>query len=94
MVNAVPKTGEALNFFAWLRDHPLQAAILAILPPDDAELLRIAAGALDDFLFWPVHGEELRHRILRLLGPVSQTVDDVQRSLVGQVGLDKIIGCP
>jgi DNA-binding NtrC family response regulator len=92
IVNAVPRTSEALDFFGWLQTHPLHTATFAILPPEETEFVRVAARAVDDFLFWPVRGEELRHRILRLLGPRSQEMEEIQRALVDQVGLENIVG--
>lgn len=92
LVNAVPRTGEALSLFSWLQQHSLNAAIFAILPADDPEFAQLAAAVVDDFLFWPVRGEELRHRILRLLGPRSRSPEEVLRGIARQAGLEKIVG--
>jgi len=92
VVNGVPRTEEGMRLFAWLHDHPLPVPTFAVLPPDDAEFVKTAARAVDDFLFWPVHQEELRHRILRLLGPRSETPEEVRRALVDQVGIEKFVG--
>ena len=92
LMNAVPRTGEALSLFSWLHEHSLNAATFAVLLPDDPEFARIAAGAVDDFLFWPVRGEELRQRILRLLGPRSRAPEEVQRGIARQAGLENIVG--
>lgn len=92
VANAVPKTSEALDFFVWLREHSLSVPTFAILPPDDPAFVRLAAEAVDDFLLWPLHEEELRHRVFRLLGPTLETLQEVQQAFVGQLGLEKIVG--
>ncbi len=92
LANAVPKTAEAQNFFVWLQDHSLRTPTFAVLPPDDPAFVRLAAQAVDDFLLWPPHEEELRHRVFRLLGPRPETLEEVQQAFVGQLGLEKIVG--
>ncbi|WP_232298863.1 sigma-54 interaction domain-containing protein [Granulicella tundricola] len=56
------------ELFQWLKCNALRAAVLGVLPPDGHEALQRAAGAVDDFLLAPVHPEELRQRVLRLIG--------------------------
>jgi DNA-binding NtrC family response regulator len=92
LANAVPKTAEALNFFVWLRDHSLDVPTFAILPADDPAFVRMAAQVVDDFLLWPPHEEEFRHRVLRVLGPQPETSEEVQQALIGQLGLEKVVG--
>jgi DNA-binding NtrC family response regulator len=92
VVNAVPKTEEALRCFAWLQGHVLQVPTFAVVPPEDAGFVRLAAESVDDFLLWPPHQEELRHRVSRLLGPLSDNLEEVQRTFLGQMGLEKLVG--
>jgi two-component system response regulator GlrR len=92
LASAVPRCEEALRLFRWLRKNPLPIATLAILPDGDQEILRAAAGAVDDFLFAPVREEELRHRLARLLTPKSPSLEEVQSVLVGEAGLAEMVG--
>lgn len=92
VANAVPKPQEALLLFRWLRENPIRVPTLAILPPDDPPLIRIAADAVDDFLLWPVNEEELRQRILRLLGPAVEQATSIHETLIDELALAKVIG--
>jgi DNA-binding NtrC family response regulator len=92
VANAYPDSAGAQEFFGWLHQHSAGAPTFAILPADDAELIRIASTAVDDFLLWPVRGDELSHRLLRLLGPPTRSREEMQSALIGQLGLQQLIG--
>lgn len=92
IVNAVTQNECARNFFLWLRDKNLGAATFAIVPSDDPELIRLAAGLMDDFLLWPLHHEELQQRLLRLVGSSISTVEETRSALIEQLGLRQIVG--
>jgi DNA-binding NtrC family response regulator len=92
VANAVPGGVEAIQFFRWLRQHPLSLPTFAILPAGDAELLQAGVEAADDFLLWPVRTEELRERVRRLLGPKTRPLEEIQASLAGEMGLQRLVG--
>jgi DNA-binding NtrC family response regulator len=91
VANAVPGTDEAVEFFQWLRKHPLRVPMLAILPNEEGELLRVAADAVDDFLLCPVRTEEFRRRVARLVGQ-PRTLEDATAHLTGELSLRQIVG--
>jgi DNA-binding NtrC family response regulator len=90
LASALPKSEAVWNMFEWLREHPIRVPTLALLPADDPELMRVAASTVDDFLVWPIHAEELRQRVFRLLGPAS--LKDVQNQLLGEMGMRQALG--
>src|SRR6185436_15895512 len=66
---AVPPTPKTARVFEWLQDHTLALPTLAVLPGASAEaLIRLASDVTDDFLLSPLHADELRHRLARMLG--------------------------
>lgn len=71
----------AAQLLEWLRSNPIRARTFGILPGDDVEMLRLGAEVMDDFLLWPVHAEEFRQRILRLLGPEHDNREDLTSQL-------------
>ena len=89
---AVPGDGKVAEFFQWLRSNPVSVPIFAILPADDGALLRVATATVDDFLLWPIRPEELKTRIARLLGPVSENLADLQTTLAAEIGLGQLVG--
>ena len=90
---AVPETAKAMPLFEWLRHHPIAAPTLAVLPCEANEaLLQTAAEAVDDFVFWPLHKGELRHRLRRMLGPPGHDVASVRRRLTEEAGLSQLVG--
>lgn len=93
IANAVPQSEDSIRMFRWLQEHPLRVPTLAILPADDADLVRLAAACVDDFLVWPIRIEELRQRLIRLLpigGPEGH--EKIMDQLVGELGLRQAIG--
>src|SRR5208282_4789830 len=92
VANAVPGTREAWEFFTWLQAHPVSAPVFAILPADDSSLIEAAMRAVDDFLLWPVRGDEMFFRLQRLAGPASTPRQTLQNSLAAEAGLQQLIG--
>jgi len=92
VANAVPGTQQAVELFRWLRAHPIAMPTLAILAEADSDLLQFAADAVDDFLLLPFRTEELRKRVMRLLGPKSSSLEGIQASLAAEVGLRQMVG--
>lgn len=92
LLDAVPKTQQALQLFSWLRENPTPFATFAILPSNDPEFIRLAADAVDDFVLWPMNMEEFRQRLLRLLGPNVDSVDGVRNALLHELGLASMVG--
>src|SRR3954465_4794143 len=66
IVNAISILTDAIAMFEWLQAHRIQAPMLAILPSDNDDLVRLAAASADDFLVSPVHPEEIHQRLMRL----------------------------
>jgi DNA-binding NtrC family response regulator len=92
LANAVPGTKRAIEFFRWLRENPISIPTFAILPEEDDELLQAAADVVDDFLLLPFRAGELRNRVTRLLGPKYPSLEDIQASLAGEIGLGQLVG--
>jgi DNA-binding NtrC family response regulator len=92
VANAVPRTERAIALFHWLRANPISIPTFAILPEGDNELLQAAADAVDDFLLFPLRAGELRKRVTRLLGPKSPSLEDIQATLAGEIGLCQLVG--
>jgi len=92
VANALRGATGAEGLFSWLLAHSLDAPTFAIVPADDAPLIRLAAAAVDDFLVWPAPEDELYHRLMRLLGPPSRSRDEMQSALIGQLGLQQLVG--
>lgn len=90
---AVPSTKEATLFFHWLRKHPVETALLAVLPElPEPGLLQIIANVADDFILGPVREEELQLRATRILGAKCIARDETQHRLAVKMGLAKLIG--
>ncbi len=92
IANAVSNAPKAIELFRWLCGNPAPAAVFGILPPDDPDLLRLGAEALDDFLVWPVHGEEFRQRITRLMGAPSSEGHSLEGKLLAGLAFQNIVG--
>jgi DNA-binding NtrC family response regulator len=80
------------HFFQWLIEHRPGTPTLAIVPEGDAALIRLASSAVDDFLIGPVREDELYHRVTRLLGPPPESREELQATLIGQLGLQQLVG--
>jgi DNA-binding NtrC family response regulator len=92
LVNAVSGVADAFAMFEWLEGHPIQVPMLAILPSDNDELVRIAGSSADDFLVWPVHPEEIHQRVIRLVGPGPNSLEQVSEELIAEMGLRQAVG--
>lgn len=92
VANAASASGEALPLFEWLRNNPLKSRTFGILPANDPEIIRRGAQVMDDFLLWPVNGEEFRQRLLKLLGPEEETREELTNKLAmcNFVGTDAV----
>lgn len=83
----------ALMMLRSLRDWSLGAPLLAVLPAEaDGELLDAAAQTADDFICSPLRKDELRHRVLRLLGRGSEDRAAVGGQLEAELGFSQLIG--
>ena len=92
---AVPMTPQAIGFFKWLREHPIQTPILAVLPSDiDGETLGAISESADDFILWPIHEVELRHRLQRILGANGDKaeLESARSHLTASVGMGQLVG--
>jgi len=92
VANAAPASDSAREFFSWLHEHPVGAPVFAILPADDGELMQKAMTVVDDFLLWPVRGDELYYRLQRLLGPSPQSAESMHTAILGEIGLQQLVG--
>jgi DNA-binding NtrC family response regulator len=88
---AAPETRHAEPTFEWLKTHPISSPTLAVLP-DDGRLLQAAAGAVDDFVVWPVREGEWRQRVLRLVAPESGDRAELNERLAAEMGLMRLVG--
>ena len=91
VANASSSTPQAHDLFAWLREHPIGCPVFAILPSDDAAIIKTALTAVDDFLLWPMRGDELYFRLHRLVGPVEGR-SELHTTIAGELGLRQLVG--
>jgi len=90
---AVPETAEAIRFLHLLAAERRRIPTLAVVPNEpSAELLRMAAEAADDFMFWPVRRHELEQRVNRLLGATRPDLQAAQRTLTSELGMAQVVG--
>jgi DNA-binding NtrC family response regulator len=52
----------------------------------------MASDATDDFIYSPVRPDELRHRLIRLLGPPGDDLYAVSERLIQEMGLMQLVG--
>lgn len=81
VANAASAPGKAAAVFEWLREHPVRTRTFGILPANDLEMIRLGAQVMDDFLLWPVHSEEFRQRLFKLLGPEEESREELTNKL-------------
>jgi DNA-binding NtrC family response regulator len=92
---AVPLADHVLGMFGRLREQPFPTPTLAVLPSEvDNETLVNVSKSADDFVLWPVHKEELRYRVQRLVGSEAQTDDleSAREHLTEIMGMGQLIG--
>ena len=66
--------------------------LLAVIPSDtDEESIRVAARA-DDFTLHPFSGDELQHRVDRLLRHPQHAIESARKQLLEEVGLANLVG--
>jgi DNA-binding NtrC family response regulator len=89
---APPEPAYCLNLLGWLRVNPLPMATLAVLPGEpDRQLLQLTWQTADDFVFSPVRDEELRCRLLCILGERGD--GDIARTRArADFGVPEIVG--
>ncbi|HXQ35803.1 MAG TPA: sigma 54-interacting transcriptional regulator, partial [Anaerolineales bacterium] len=94
-VVAVPLNPQAIEFFKWLTENSLRSAVLAILPRTiDDKTLTLVSESATDFLLWPFHNGELRHRLERILGECARKreIESAQRRLLEDLGMEQFVG--
>jgi DNA-binding NtrC family response regulator len=92
VANAAPGSALARDFFAWLNTHSAGTPVFAILPSDAPALIEAAVPAVDDFLLWPVRGDELFFRLQRLLGPAPSARGTIHQAFAGELGCRQLVG--
>lgn len=92
IANTIAGSQNTVSMFRWLQQHPIRVPVLVILPADNDELVRLAASSADDFLVSPVHPEEFRQRLIRLLGPATGSIEKLSEELIGEMGLRQALG--
>ena len=92
VVNALSILTDAIAMFDWLQAHPIRVPMLAILPSDNDDLVRLAAASADDFLVSPVHPEEIHQRLMRLMGPGQSCLEQMSVELIEEMGLRQAVG--
>ena len=93
VVVAAPQTNDTVGLLHWVRDQQVAKPTLAVLPEtaDDA-FVRSALQVADDFALCPIRKDELRHRVVRLLGAETATVESVHLRLTQELGLSQLVG--
>jgi two-component system response regulator GlrR len=92
---AVPLLPQAMNLFQWLGENTLASPILAIVPRTvDEETLDAVSESSTDFMLWPFHKGELRHRLQRILGDGAQEMafESAHQRLMEEMGMEQFIG--
>jgi DNA-binding NtrC family response regulator len=93
VVSASSRSSQILGFLTWLRAHAEAAPTIAVLPQNpERELLRVCFDAADDCVLSPVHGDELRQRIARVLGTSDHTAAAVKDRLNNEFGFSQLVG--
>jgi DNA-binding NtrC family response regulator len=89
----VPDGRHVANFFQRLREVRVAAPTLGVLPADACgELVEAVSRGADDFLFAPIRPDELRHRLVRLLGRPRDDLDNIRERLMHEMGILQLIG--
>ena len=90
---AVPLLPPAIAFLDWLRNQKTPLPMIIVFPADaEPSVIRMASQVADDFMLWPVHQPELKHRISRLLGTAGRdTLSTVERLTV-EMGMNQLVG--
>jgi DNA-binding NtrC family response regulator len=92
---AVPLHPQALNLFEWLTKNSLPSPMFAILPETiDEQTLNLVSQSTTDFMLWPFHNGELRHRLERILGESAREseFESVHQQLLAEIGMEQFVG--
>ena len=92
---AVPFRSEALDLFRWFTKNNPDSPLLAILPQTvDEDTLKLVSEAATDFLLWPFHNGELRHRVERILGESGRNreLESAHQRLMDELGMQQFVG--
>lgn len=90
---AAAEQATALAMLRSLQGSSFAAPLLAVLPAEaDGELLAAASQAADDFICAPFGRDELRNRVLRLLGRGSPDCAAVGGQLEAELGFSQLVG--
>ena len=82
-----------LRFSQWLREHPVGAPAIVVLPEDsEDELLRACFEAADDCVLCPLRPDELRERITRIIGYDDPEAAPIRHRLNSEFGLAHLVG--
>jgi len=92
---AVPLHPQANKLFQWLAKNSLTSPVLAIVPQTiEDETLNRVSESVTDFLIWPIHKGELRHRLKRILGDGARegAFEAAHRRLMEELGMEQFVG--
>jgi two-component system response regulator GlrR len=92
---AIPPAPVPIRLFKWLREHPISSPTLAVLSSEiDDETLSVVSQATDDFVLWPIHKVELRHRLQRMVGPEPRRdeLESAHERLTEILGMEQLVG--
>jgi len=90
---AVAEGSRVLDLFHSLRANPIAKPTLAVLSQCTSETVAgTVSQTADDFLYSPIRPDELRHRLIRLLGPPRGDCDVVRERLIQEMGLMQLVG--
>lgn len=92
---AVPFRSEAVDLFRWFTRNHSSSALFVILPRTVAEeTLKLVSESATDFLLWPFHNGELRHRLERILGESApnEELESARQRLLDELGMQQFVG--
>lgn len=93
LAEADAESAGLLRLVSWMRGRACGIPMLVILSEDTTEgVIKTVGEVVDDFMFAPVRGPELRHRLARLLGPERNDPQAVEAQLLEQAALTHFVG--
>lgn len=95
VVVAIPPAPAPIELFKWLSRHSIPSPTLAVLPSEvDDETLSVVSQTTDDFVLWPTHRGELRHRLQRMIGPQRKRdeLETARDHLTEILGMEQLVG--
>ena len=93
LAGASPEIPGSILFLADLRNRHVPIPVLALLPYDaDGDMLRVTAEVADDFMFYPLRGDELNLRIQKFVEDADLSQAKSRRALASEAVLAQLVG--